>query len=242
MAPGTGDTASTGRSMRRDVNMEERRHFVRAHVSPGMVRFLDGQQPGRPMLGGPARREGRDMRKERTGVTGHGREDAPTPADLTRLAAAGADKRGQSFEAEAGIQRLLDAWGQATLAEREAFLWLAAEEIQAAQEGEYQNALTTPQARGNGPSFRLTHDRPERERTYGDLSSADHAAAGEEACAWLDEETEQAWLWRDDAVAAQAQGIPWPLERLKRSLAPPDKGEGRSVETAVAQGNSGPHT
>ena len=149
----------------------------------------------------------------------------------------------QSPDAEAGIQRLLDAWGRATLAERNAFLWLAAEEIQAAQEGEFQNALTTPQAPGNGPSIRTWDDGPGRERAHGDLSSADLAAAEQEAIAWLDEEDEQARLWRDDATAAQAQGIPMPWEQLKRSFAtPPLEGEGRSAASAGTPGASGPRT
>src|SRR4051794_40580894 len=56
---------------------------------------------------------------------------------------------------EAGVQRFLDAWRAATLADRNAFLWLAAEEIQAAADGEFLNALTTPEG-GTGGS----HARP----------------------------------------------------------------------------------
>jgi transcriptional regulator with XRE-family HTH domain len=52
---------------------------------------------------------------------------------------------------DAGVQRLIDAWRRATVAERNAFLWLAAEEIQAAADGELLNELTHPQARGHGP-------------------------------------------------------------------------------------------
>lgn len=160
------------------------------------------------------------MHHDRTDVTEHNREGAP---------------------AEAGIQHLLNAWAQATLAERNAFLWLAAEEIQAAQEGEFQNALTTPQARGNGPSFRSWDGSPGPDRTYGALSSSDLAAAEEEASAWLDEEAEQARLWREDAEAAQSQGIPRPWEQLKRSFAPrPGEDREQSAASGEASGNSGP--
>jgi len=182
------------------------------------------------------------MREERPYAAEHDQEDAPTPAGPLRLVAMNADQRGQSPGAEAGIQRLLDAWGQATLAERNAFLWLAAEEIQAAQEGEHQNALTTPQARGNSPNFRSWGGSPGHERAHGGPSSADLVAAEEEASAWLDEEAERARLWRDDAAAAQSQGIPRPWEQLKRSFAsPPGEDEGQSSESVGGQGSSGPH-
>jgi hypothetical protein len=125
-----------------------------------------------------------------------------------------------SPDAEVGVQRLLDAWSRATLAERNTFLWLAAEEIQAALEGEFQNTLTTPQAPGNSPSVRPRTDHPARERAPDHLSSADLAAVEQEAIAWLEEEAEQARLWRDDEASAQARGVPMPWERMKRSFAP----------------------
>ena len=70
---------------------------------------------------------------------------------------------------EAGVQRLIDVWRAASLAERNAFLWLAAEEIQAAADGELLNALITPQAQGNGQ--RGDADEAERHR----LVRAHHA-------------------------------------------------------------------
>jgi hypothetical protein len=207
--------------------MGERRRFVRAHVSPEMEHFLAGRQPGRPSWNGLMSREEVIMREDRTGAADHLQADEPT--------------RAGSPHAEAGIQRLLDAWSQATLAERNAFLWLAAEEIQAAQEGELQNALTTPQARGNSPSIRSWEASPGRERAHSGLSSADLAAVEEEASAWLDEEAEQARLWRDDAAAAQSQGIPRPLEQVRRSFAPqPGEGEEPSTASAEVQGSAEP--
>jgi hypothetical protein len=227
--------------MRREVSMGERRRFVRAHVSPEMERFLAGQQPERPSWSGPLSGEGMTMREDRTGAADHVRAGEAERADSPQPIPNIADTQGQAPHAEAGIQRLLDAWGQATLAERNAFLWLAAEEIQAAQEGELQNALTTPQARGNSPSFRSWEGNPGRERAHGGLSLADLAAAEEEADAWLDEEAKQARLWRDDAAMAQSQGIPRPLEQVKRSFAPqPGEGEGPSAASAGVQDNSEP--
>ena len=241
MANSTDAAKPAGRATRHDVSMGERQRFVRAHVSPEMERFLAGQHSGRPAPSEPTSRGGVNMREDRTGAAEREQKDAPAPASSLRLATMNADRRGQSPDVEAGIQRLLDAWGQATLAERNAFLWLAAEEIQAAQEGELQNALTTPQARGNGPSFRLWEGSPERDRAHGGLSSADLAAAEEEASAWLDEEAKQARLWRDDAAAAQSQGVPMPLAQLKRSFAPqPGEGEGQFAEAAGVQGSAEP--
>ncbi len=149
--------------------------------------------------------------------------DSADRAELTH--AAGPNGTGRSTpagspDAEVGVQRLFDAWSRATLAERNTFLWLAAEEIQAALEGEFQNTLTTPQAPGNSPNVRPQADHSARERAPGRLSSADLAAVEEEAIAWLAEEAEQAQLWRDDEASAQARGIPMPWERMKRSFAP----------------------
>jgi hypothetical protein len=233
MANSITEATPAGRALRREVSLGERQRFVRAHVSPEMERFLAGQQPERPSWNGPLNGEGMTMQEDHTGAAA--RADSPQPAPNK------ANMRGQSPHPETGIQRLLDAWGQATLAERNTFLWLAAEEIQAAQEGEHQNALTTPQARGNSPSVRSWERGPGRERAHGGLSSADLAAAEEEADAWLDEEAEQARLWRDDATAAQSQGIPRPLERVKRSFAPqPGEEEGPSAASAGEQGSSEP--
>jgi hypothetical protein len=203
---------STDDAARNDLGARERQRFVRAHVSTEMEGYLAGQPPRRSSPSTLASWEGATMHGDHVDATGPGRAGEPIPVE--------------SADAHAGIQRLLDAWTQATLAERNTFLWLAAEEIQAAQEGEFQNALSTPQAPGNGPSFRAQEDTPASERAPGGLSSADLAAAEEEASAWLDEEAEQARLWRDDAAAAQSQGIPMPWRQMKESFeARPSRGE-----------------
>jgi len=59
---------------------------------------------------------------------------------------------------DAGLQHLLDAWGKANLGERNAFLWLAEEEIDAAQAGELLNTIAPPQLRGKGPRPYRKHE------------------------------------------------------------------------------------
>jgi hypothetical protein len=213
MANSTDEAAPARHPVRHHASAGERQRFVRAHVSPEMERFLAGQHPGRSLVTVPAIRGGANMREDRTGAAGQDQAGEPTPAGSPRLVASNAATRTPPPGAEAGVQRLLDAWGQANLVDRNAFLWLAAEEIQAAQEGEFQNALTTPQAPGNGPGFRSGDDRPARDHAHGGLSSADLAAAEEEASAWLDEEAEQARLWRDDARRRNRRVSPCPGSR-----------------------------
>ena len=58
---------------------------------------------------------------------------------------------------EAGLEHLLDAWWKADLGERNAFLWLVEEEIEAAEAGELLYTTAPPQNRGKGP-------RPYRKR------------------------------------------------------------------------------
>jgi len=66
---------------------------------------------------------------------------------------------------EAGLQRLLDAWGKADLGARAAFLWLAEDEIDAVGDRLLVNELAPPRSRGTGP-------RPYRKRE-GEMSVPD---------------------------------------------------------------------
>jgi len=58
---------------------------------------------------------------------------------------------------EAGLQRLLDAWGKASIDARVAFLFLTEEEAEAARDRSFVNEIAPPRSRGTGP-------RPYRKR------------------------------------------------------------------------------